>query len=172
MLMKLIGVSLSLLLSIVTSAQLDLKTPFKECRLKGSITIYDHQNHKWIFSDEADAAMETLPASTFKVINLLIALETGVIKDENEIVKWVPGSIDTALYGHRTGIYHDMSVQKAFEISAGWVFIELAKRVGKEKYQKYLTASAYGNQNYRSEKGVDFWNLGSFGISPKTRWSF
>ncbi len=28
------------------------------------------------------------PASTFKILNSLIALETGVIKDENEVIPW------------------------------------------------------------------------------------
>jgi len=33
-----------------------------------------------------------------KVINMLIALESGIIKGENEIVKW-PGMTDTVKYG-------------------------------------------------------------------------
>ncbi|HHG83142.1 MAG TPA: hypothetical protein ENJ82_00205, partial [Bacteroidetes bacterium] len=28
------------------------------------------------------------PASTFKILNALIALETGVIEDTNEVIKW------------------------------------------------------------------------------------
>ena len=64
----------------------------------------------------------TLPASTFKIINTLIALETGVIADENEIVKW-PGKTDTVKYGYRPDIYHDMSLKEAFKRSAGWVYV-------------------------------------------------
>ncbi len=58
-----------------------------------------------------------------------------------------------------------MSVKEAFEVSAGWVFIELAKKIGKEKYKKYLSACNYGNLNL-TEKNEDFWNFGNFGISP------
>src|SRR5690606_36364467 len=96
-------------LSLPAFSQADLVTPFKDCNLGGSITIYDYKNKKWIVNDEADSRKETQPASTFKVINLLIALETGVIKDENAIVKW-PGSTDTTLYGYRPDIYKDISV--------------------------------------------------------------
>ncbi|HEX8315496.1 MAG TPA: penicillin-binding transpeptidase domain-containing protein [Flavisolibacter sp.] len=150
--------------------QRDLQKPCRDCDLKGSTTIYDLRNNRWLFTDSLDATVETLPASTFKVINLLIALETGVIKDENDTVRWV-GSTDTALYGYRPEIYRDMSVRKAFQESAGWVFIELAKKVGKERYQRYLNLRQYGNGNL-TEREVDFWNFGAFAISPKNQVQF
>nr|WP_265714840.1 MULTISPECIES: hypothetical protein [Sphingobacterium] len=49
---------------------------------------------------------------------MLIALETGTIKDENEIMKW-PGKTDTVKYGYRPDIYRDITVKEAFEVSAG-----------------------------------------------------
>jgi beta-lactamase class D len=145
-------------------AQVDLIKPFKDCGINGSITVFDFKNKRWIYSDTADAKRETLPASTFKVINLLIALETGVIKDENDMVKWI-GKTDTTLYGYRPDIYKDMTVKEAFEVSAGWVFVELAKKIGKKRYQQYLKRCGYGNINL-SEPGTDFWNFGPFAISP------
>lgn len=70
-------------------AQLDLVTPFRDCGVSGSTTIYDYQRARWIYSDSVDAHRPTLPASTFKVIHLLIALQTRTIRDENEIIQWV-----------------------------------------------------------------------------------
>ena len=96
--------------------------------------------------------------------NLLIALETGVINDENELFKW-NGEKDTAKYGFRPETYRDMTVKEAFEISVIWVFTELAQRIGRERYSYYLKACNYGNQNL-SEPDVDFWNFGELGISP------
>jgi beta-lactamase class D len=145
----------------------NLKQFFQECGVKGSTTIYDYKHQKWIYSDSLDAQKLSLPASTFKIINLLIALETKVIKDENEVVKWV-GKTDTTLYGFRPEIYRDMTVKEAFEVSAGWVFIELAKKIGRKNYTKYLKACHYGNVDL-SEKGTDFWNFGRFGISPQNQ---
>lgn len=130
------------LLALHATAQ-NSETPFQKCHVNGSTTIYDYHNRKWISSDEADSRRGSQPASTFKIINLLIALETGVIKDENAIIKW-PGTTDTTLYGFRPDIYRDISVKEAFELSAGWAFIELAKRVGREKYKTYLRRSKYG----------------------------
>ena len=138
--------------------------------MTGSVTIYDYTRRQWFFSDEADGQKETLPASTFKIINSLIALETGVISSEYEVVKWV-GEVDTTLYGYRPDIYRDMTVQEAFRESAGWVYIELAKKIGRDRYRYYLSKCRYGNDNL-SEQGVDFWNFGSFAITPKNQIAF
>jgi len=142
----------------------DFKKYFDECNVEGAIAIYDHKNHTWILSDTVATRKETLPASTFKIINLLIALETKTIASENDIVKW-PGSTDTLKYDYRPNIYHDITVKEAFEVSAGWAFIELAKKIGKDNYKKYLTLCHYGNINL-SQTDPDFWNFGAFGISP------
>lgn len=155
---------------LYTIAQIDLQKPFQDCQIKGSITVYDYKNQNWIFSDKADSQKETLPASTFKIINSLIALETGVIADENEIIKWL-GEVDTVLYGFRPDIYKDLTLKQAFEQSAGWVYIELAKKIGKDRYQSYLRKCNYGNLDL-SEKDADFWNFGSFSISPINQITF
>lgn len=142
----------------------EFKSYFDACGVKGTVVIFDRNNQEWLLSDTLNINTESLPASTFKIINLLIALETKNIKDENEIVKWV-GKTDTVKYGYRPEIYHDMSVKEAFEVSAGWVFVELAKKIGKSNYKKYLSACKYGNLNL-TQSNDDFWNFGNFGISP------
>jgi len=121
-------------------------------------------------SDPADANIPSLPASTFKIINLLIALETGVIKDETEMIKW-PGITDTTRYGYRPEIYRDLTVKEAFEVSAVWVFLDLAEKIGRERYQHYLALCKYGNADL-SEKNTDFWNLGQLAISPRNQVEF
>jgi beta-lactamase class D len=144
--------------------QIDLNKPFQECNIKGSITIYDYQTKKWTSSNVNDSHAATLPASTFKIINTLIVLETGVIADENEIIKW-PGETDTVKYGYRPDIYHNMSLKEAFKLSAGWVYVELAKKIGKARYKDLLAKSNYGNADV-SINDPDFWNFGNFAISP------
>ena len=143
---------------------------FESCEVTGSVIIYDQQRGKYIASDAFGIYEESLPASTFKIINLMIALETETITDENEIVKW-PGETDTALYGYRPDIYHDITVKEAFQVSAGWAFIELAKKIGKEKYLSYLFHCDYGNKDILNS-GDDFWNFGAFGISPMNQIQF
>ena len=138
--------------------QPSLTQPFEDCGIEGSITLYDYQAKKWISSDIHDIHFATLPASTFKILNTLIALDTGVVADEYEIIPW-PGETDTTKYGYRPDIYHDMNMKEAFKRSAGWVYVELAKKIGKEQYQKYLSWAGYGNGDL-STSDPDFWNFG------------
>lgn len=161
---------LAFLCPLVARAQLDLVTPFRDCQVVGSTTVYDYKHARWIFSDSADARVATLPASTFKVINLLIALQTRTIRDENAVVKWV-GPADTTRYGYRPEIYRDLTVKEAFQLSAGWVFVALAKRIDRGTYRQYLARAGYGN-GHLSEPGPDFWNFGAFGISPVNQINF
>jgi len=142
----------------------EFKKYFDKYQVDGSIAIYDNDKKTWILSDTEGVNMNTLPASTFKIINMLIALETRAVASEDEVVAW-PGITDTVKYGYRPDIYHDISVKNAFEVSAGWTFIEIAKRIDRSCYKKYLEKSEYGNTDV-SEEDVDFWNFGKLGISP------
>ncbi len=157
---------LILLIPLNVSAQIDFEKIKSDYQITGSVTLYDLKEDHWIFSDEQDSKTGTLPASTFKIMNSLIALETGVVKDEHELIKWVGiQNVDTVYYGYRPDIYKDMDLTEALAKSAVWVHLELAKKIGREKYKHYLTKCNYGNLDF-SEKGIDFWNFGSFAITP------
>lgn len=162
--MRQLLVLLSILSFLNLPAQENLSKPFQDCNIKGSITIYDYKAKKWISSDIHDSHLGTLPASTFKILHTLIVLETGVVPDENAVVKW-PGKTDTVKYGFRPDIYHDMNMKEAFKSSAGWVYVELAKRISKAQYKNYLTKVHYGNADV-SINDPDFWNFGKLAISP------
>lgn len=136
---------------------------FDLCSVTGSVVIYDNSKRQWTVSDSNHINIRYLPASTFKIINLLIFLETKTIPDEHYIVKW-PGATDTVKYGYRPDIYHDISVEDAFEVSAGWAFVELAKRIDRNIYKDYLVRCGYGNGDV-SFPEADFWNFGSLAIS-------
>lgn len=151
---------------LVTLAQATLQKPFTDCGLHGSTTIYDYHNDRWIFTDSADAQRETLPASTFKIINSLIALETGVVKDEHEVLPWDGVKRDVAAWNAST----DMA--QAFKNSTVWFYVKLAEKVGKDKYKTYLRKSAYGNGNISTGLGADFWNYGAFGVTPVNQIEF
>ncbi len=118
----------------------DFKKYFDECEVEGSVVILDNNRKQWYISDTSSIFLETLPASTFKIINLLIALETKTITDENQVIKW-QGLTDTVKYGNRPEIYHDMSVKEAFQVSAVWVFLEITRKLDRNIYMKYLSES-------------------------------
>lgn len=148
----------------------ELTKYFHDCQVEGSIVIYDRDQDKWIVNDTSDIYKGTLPASTFKILNLLIALETGVIDDEEEVIHY-KGNVDTTRYGYRPGTYRDMTVREAFEASAVWVFLDLAEKIGKDTYREYLQKINYGNQHLDTTD-LDFWNIGELAISPMDQVKF
>ena len=140
----------------------DLQQPFQDCKMKGSITIFDYKAQKWIYSDEKDAKFETVPASTFKILNSLIAIEEGIIKDPHLVVKWDGVQRDISPWNA------DTDLANAYKNPTLWFYQEIARKLGKEKYKSYLKKCGYGNQNLKSE--IDrFWLDGSLKISPKNQ---
>jgi beta-lactamase class D len=135
------------------------------CKVKGSVTLYDYHAQRWLYSNEQDAHLATLPASTFKIINSLIALETKVIKDENEVITW--DGVDRGWEVWNA----DTDLKNAFKNSTIWFYQEIARRVGKKRYKKYLNKSGYGNQTIGEE--VDkFWINGALQVSPVEQINF
>lgn len=155
-----------LLIPFSVFGQVDFQKPFNDCNLKGSFSLYDYKAKKWTFSDKADAKKETLPASTFKIINSMIALETGAIKDENEVLKWDGKKREVEAWNG------DTNMKNAFKNSTVWFYVELAKRIGLEKYKTYLKKSRYGNGKIYNGENNDFWNIGDFGVTPENQIKF
>lgn len=137
---------------------------FDDCGVKGTVLVYDTTKDKLFASDTVSIYDPSLPASTFKIINSLIALEIGVIPDEYYTVKW-SGVTDTVKYGYRPDIYHDMTIDEAFRSSAVWVFLELARKIGRSNYEKYLALCGFGDPTLIAEP-LDFWNFGKFEVTP------
>ena len=159
--------SLLLLISVKAFGQVDFQKPFQNCGLQGSITVYDYKNKKWTFSDKADAKRETLPASTFKIINSLIALDSGAVKDEHEVLKWDGTKRSVEAWNA------DTDMENAFKNSTVWFYVEMAKRVGHDKYKGFLKKSRYGNGKIdNGAENGDFWNVGDFGVTPENQIKF
>ncbi len=103
-----------------------------------------------------------LPASTFKIFNALVALETGVIPDEHATFKW--DGVERSVPAWNQD--HDLA--SAISVSAVWYFQELARRIGRERMQEWIDRAKYGNQNIGGE--IDsFWLNGRH--PDLARWS-
>ncbi|NTU56779.1 MAG: class D beta-lactamase [Anaerolineales bacterium] len=124
----------------------------------GCFVLYDQKADSYIRYNPEVCAKRLLPASTFKIINSLIGLETGVIPDENYLIKW-DGQVRSLPVWN-----YDHTLKSAFRNSVVWYYQELARRVGKEKMQQYIDAAGYGNQDISGN--IDsFWLDGAIRIS-------
>lgn len=112
---------------------------FVKHRAKGTFVLLDARTGALIVFNEDRAARPLPPASTFKIANSLIALETGVIADENEIIPYGGQPQPMASWEK------DMSLRDAVKVSNVPVFQEVARRVGLETYQQWLGTLNYGN---------------------------
>ena len=55
---------------------------------KGAFVLFDKNKNEYVTYDEAQSQQRVSPCSTFKIVNSLIGLETGVLADENTVFKW------------------------------------------------------------------------------------
>jgi beta-lactamase class D len=146
-----------LLLFITAAKSQDFKNYFDEFGVKGSFIMYDMTGDKYVMYDSARCNTRFTPASTFKIPNSIIGLETGVIADENFVIPW-----DSTK--SRETCDHDLTLKDAIKYSCVWYYKELARCVGAEKMQSMLNNFNYGNKDISN--GVDkFWLEGSLKIS-------
>jgi beta-lactamase class D len=143
----------------------DFSRYFKEQNVDGSFLMYDLNSNSYISFNNARTNVQFTPASTFKIFNSLVALETGVIPDESNIIKW------DSVHRRIPSWNKDQDMRSAFRNSTVWFYRELARRIGEEKMLYYIDTIGYGNKDISG--GIDqFWLSGSLRISQKEQIEF
>lgn len=137
----------------------DLERLFAENAVTGTFALLDVTENRLQLVNPERAQQRFFPASTFKIANSLIALEVGVVSDENEIIPF-GGKPQPFKSWER-----DMSMRDAIKISNVPVYVELARRIGLDRYGDWLKRLGYGNQQTGGEMGP-FWLIGPLAISP------
>jgi beta-lactamase class D len=133
---------------------------FQQAGVKGTFLLYDLKQDRYLVYNPQRANTSFIPASTFKIFNSLVALETGVIKDENEVIKWDGVKRKFPEWNK------DQTMRSAIAGSVIWFYQELARRIGQEQMQHYINLANYGNRDISG--GIDqFWLTGGLRISPK-----
>ncbi|MDD2266865.1 penicillin-binding transpeptidase domain-containing protein [Sulfuricurvum sp.] len=128
-------------------------------KFDGTAVIIDlNTSAKTIYGKHADERVN--PCSTFKILNSMIALDSGVVRDENETIKW-----DGVVRGYPAW-NQDHSMRSAISVSVVWFYQEMARRVGAERMARMVAQAHYGNED-TSRTLTDFWlGGGSLLISP------
>jgi beta-lactamase class D len=138
----------------------DFRKHFESFNVKGSFTLYDLKHNKWVLCNQDQWKKPFTPASTFKICNSLIGLETGVIGDDKSVFKW------DGIVRSRPEWNKDQDLKTAFKNSTVWYYQELARRVGGERMKRWLDLAGYGNAD--TSGGVDaFWLSGKLRITPE-----
>jgi beta-lactamase class D len=132
-----------------------LKKYFDSTHTTGCFGLFDNgQGEFTIYNLAAFKDSAYLPASTFKIVNSLIGIQTGRISNENMVIKWdgITRAIDEW--------NKDLTMKEAFKVSAVPYYQEVARRIGKDSMQHWLDTLGYGQRysKFKILNNIDtFW---------------
>lgn len=154
--------------SAITVAQsVDLGRSFQELGIDGSIIVYDQNNKKYYQHNAARNSELFFPASTFKIFNSLVALETGVIPNDVAVLTW------DGIQRQIPAWNQDTNIRQAFKNSTVWFYQVLARKIDHERMQKYINQVGYGNRQIGTPEQIDrFWLEGPLRITPRQQIEF
>jgi beta-lactamase class D len=137
--------------------EVDLSHHFRALGAEGAFVLHDLATGRITVHDPERAERRFLPASTFKIPNSLIALETGALRDEHEVIPW--DGVDRGDWWNG-----DQAMTRAFGRSSVWFYQEVARRIGEERMREWILRIGYGNTDIGG--GIDrFWLEGGLRIS-------
>ena len=138
----------------------NLKKYFDENKVEGCFALMDNGTGKFTVHNLGRYRDSSyLPASTFKIVNSLIGLQTGKISSDSMVIKW-DGVKRRVEEWNR-----DLTMYDAFRVSAVNYYQEVARRIGKDTMQLWLDSLRYGTKKITST--IDsFWLDNSLKISP------
>lgn len=143
----------------------DLGQLFADHGVSGALWIEDlSREHAYAWRPEV-AEQAFLPASTFKILNSLIALETGAVASVDEVIPWDGADRGWSEWNK------DHCMRSAIRVSAVWFYQELARRIGEERMADFVKRARYGNANIGGKIDT-FWLDGDLRITPRQQIDF
>jgi beta-lactamase class D len=138
---------------------------FADQELTGTFVLLDPESNTLLAWNPTRAKERFIPASTFKIANSLIGLESGTVESLDEVLP----------YGGKPQPFkeweHDMPLREAMKLSAVPIYQELARRIGAEKMAAGVKSLDYGNAD--TAGAVDhFWLDGPLKISAVEQTAF
>jgi len=133
---------------------------FDSAGVKGCFGLFNNsENNFIIYNLPRYRDSSYTPASTFKIVNSLIGIQTGVIKNENMVIPWDGVTRPVAEWNK------DLTMKEAFEVSSVPYYQEVARRIGRERMKQWIDTLGYGNRDISGP--IDsFWLNNHMKIKP------
>lgn len=138
---------------------IDISDILKEKKVEGTVLIYDEKNNQYYSNDYNLAKEKYCPASTFKIANTLVGLETGTINADHTF-KWDGKERDIVNWNQ------DLSLRDAFQYSCVPCYQSLAREIGLKKMKSTLDSIGYPGMDVRADNLDQFWLTSDSKISP------
>lgn len=143
----------------------DWQAQFDAAGLTGTMVVHKDGAPEILVFDARRAATPYLPASTFKILNSLIALETGAVSSPDEVFPYDGKPRFLPEWNA------DLTLRQAFAVSCVPVYQEIARRIGPERMAWYVAACGYGNGDIGG--GIDrFWLDGALRVTALEQLDF
>lgn len=144
----------------------EFKTHFDAYQVKGCFLLYDFQKNSTLIYNKERGSQAFLPASTFKMVNTLIGLETQIIPDRNFVIPWDSVSRQVPVWNK------DHQLISAFQNSVVPWYQELARRIGVNQMNYWVSKSSFGEMDITNENLDLFWLTGKSSITPYQQLDF
>jgi beta-lactamase class D len=133
---------------------------FEENQVNGTFAIFNNGTGEFtVYNLKRYRDSAFLPASTFKIVNSLIGLQTGKIANDSMIIKW------DGIKRPNPEWNKDLTMYDAFRVSSVPYYQEVARRIGKDTMQFWLDSLSYGTKKITSRLDT-FWLDNSLKITP------
>jgi beta-lactamase class D len=133
---------------------------FDEYKVEGTFALYNNgQGNFNIYNLSRFKDSAYTPASTFKIINSLIGLQTGRISNAKMVIKWDGINRSVADWNK------DLTMEQAFKVSCVQYYQEVARRIGKDTMQTWLDSLSYGTKKITTKIDT-FWLDNSLKVKP------
>lgn len=114
----------------------------KDFPQKGCFLLYDLKTEKFVVEKGNTCKEEIVACSTFKVPLAVMAFDSGVLKDEKQVLKW-----DGTKYTMVEAWNGDHNAETWMKNSVVWFSQRLTPMMGQKRTQEYLTKFEYGNKD-------------------------
>ncbi|WP_167852024.1 class D beta-lactamase [Hymenobacter elongatus] len=132
---------------------------FEAHELRGSFLLLDVSANQYTAYDLPRCRQGFLPASTFKIPNTLIGLETAAVRDTAEVFRW-DGRVRSFAQWNQ-----DMTLARALRVSCVPCYQQLARRIGAGRYQHWLPKLRFGRMVVTPTTIDSFWLVGQSRIT-------
>jgi beta-lactamase class D len=130
-----------------------LKRYFDSAGVQGSFGFFDNGQGRFTIynlSRYTDSLYQ--PGATFDILQSLIAIQTGVVKDDSAVFHWDEGLPPVI----KPPCDNDGTLKYDFQSSCEVAFRDLANRIGKDTLKKWIDSLQYGNKDIDADTSA-FW---------------
>jgi len=137
----------------------NLKKYFDAKNVDGCFTMLNNKDGSVMVYNMTLDTMRFTPASSFKIVNSLIALETGIAPNDSLVIPW------DGVKRWRPEWNKSMNMREAFKTSNVGYYQEIARRIGMDTMKNWIDSLGYGNKNI-GQYVDSFWLNNDLKISP------